>query len=161
MQHCPQAESDPLGGTIMAVEMQVLADRGILYLRYDGFVRVDEAMTALQDYQNHPDFNPGHKHLADFSRITGFERDYVRVFSLQADVAATLVRSGIEILLVMLAGSKPGFEMAHLVRKSWEGVSTVVPRLAENEEQALALLGQPERHISDMLKTSQKKMSTM
>ncbi|MEY1555714.1 hypothetical protein AB3Y40_08770 [Yoonia sp. R2331] len=136
----------------MPVDFNLLASRGLVYLRYDGFVTVAEAMDALEEYKAHPQFHPGHKHLADFSRITGFEHDYVKVFALQAEVAAALVQDGYEILLVMLAQSGPALEMAHLVRKSWEGVTTVVPRVAETEAQALALLGQPETTTDDLMR---------
>ena len=141
----------------MPVKLNVFASRGLVYLRYDGFVKVAEAVASLEDYKAHPDFHPGHKHLADFSRITGFEHDYVKVFALQAEVAAALVRDGYEILLVMLATTDPGREIAHLVRKSWEGVTTVVPITAETEAQALALLGQPESSTSDLLRAIREK----
>ncbi len=141
----------------MPVKLEVLSERGLVYLRYDGYVKVQEALDSLEEYKAHPNFHPGHKHFVDFTRITGFEHDYVKVFALQAEVAAALVKDGFEILLVMLANNDPSKEMAHLVRKSWEGVTTVVPVTVETEAEALELLGQPERSTSDLLRALREK----
>ena len=135
----------------MPVALNILADRGLVYLRFSGVVTVDETMKAVVEMGRDPNFSVGLRHFADYSDVVDYAHDYVEVLALQANLADDVVKDGVQTLLVQLATTPKGREMANLAVKSWDGIGGVVPVIAESEARALSLLGEPETSISELL----------
>ncbi len=133
----------------------ILKDRGIVIFHSSGFFTVAEGRNVLDAYRAHPDFDVAHKHLLDLARVSSYEHAYLDMVALQARIVDIVVPEGHETLLVMYAPTKVARELAALIRKSWEGVSHVIPVIAETESDALDLLAQPERNIGEMFVTSE------
>lgn len=135
----------------MPTTFDILTPRGIVYIRHIGKITIADNMAALADYAKHPDAAPGQMHLVDFTDVTEIERDYARLMALQAKVADVVTPNNHETLLVMLATSSAAIETATMVKNAWEGSGSVIPNVVTNEAEALAILGQPESLIADML----------
>ena len=135
----------------MSISFQILPDRGLVYVRYTGVARVVDSFAAFMDYRNHPDFRPGQRHLVDLSRVTSFEKDFVRVLELQSLKAETFLDTSADTLMVYFAPSDATLRMARLAANSWSTTPHVIPLVAINEAGALELLGCPERDIASLL----------
>ena len=135
----------------MPIKADILAERGLIYFKFSGYVTVGEALASMEAITQKPEFRVGMKHFVDFQDVTDYERDYVKVLELQAKVADHVIQDEIQTLLVLLATTPQGREMANINVRSWEGVTTVVPVIAETEKRALELLGEPETRIADLL----------
>lgn len=135
----------------MSVSFRILPDRGLVYIRYDGVARVAETAEAFRSYMAHPDCRPGQKQLVDLSRLTGFERDYFQIMSLQAMKAELFTTQGAETLMVYLVSGPTATELAQTVMRSWDACDTMVPLIQTIEADALQLLGQPEKSIQALL----------
>ncbi len=128
----------------MSVSFQIFPTRGLVYVRYDGFVDLNESLAAFGDYMRHPDCKPGQKQLVDLSAVTGFERDFSKMLKMQATKVDLFSKGGVETLIVYYAPSRMAQDMARLIVPSWEPFDGVVPLIQDSEANALALLGQRE-----------------
>ena len=135
----------------MAVSFQILPARGLVIVTYRGDANVEETMRVFAEYVAHPDFQPGHKQLIDLTLITGYEKDFVRLMETQAIKAESLVGKGTQSLMVYLTPTRISQSMSAMIVKSWEDVDAVVPLVQHNEADALAILGQPENSIAELL----------
>ncbi|MEZ5797299.1 MAG: hypothetical protein R3D63_07425 [Paracoccaceae bacterium] len=135
----------------MPVSFRILRDRGLVYVRYWGFAGAEESKRAFAAYMQHPDCRPGQRHLVDMSDITESDMDFTNLMALQALKADLFVGRPEQTLLVYLAPNEAARRMARTVLRSWESFDHVSARVAETEAQALALLGEPERQIADLL----------
>jgi hypothetical protein len=135
----------------MPIDFNILAARGLVYVRYWGFARLDESFEAFGRYAADPGFAPGQKQLVDLSAVSGFETDYPRLFLLQAEKAAVFLPSGTQTMIAYYAPTPVAFRLASLVRQSWEDIDTVVPTVLTREDEALGVLGQPERRFADLM----------
>lgn len=135
----------------MPVTFQILPDRGLVYVRYQGPARLDETMEAFGRYMQHPDARPWQKHLVDLSAVTDIERDYAKLMAVQARKADQFLPGKSEVLMVYYAPTRIAREIAHMVLKSWETFDAVVARVQSSERDALSLLGLPETRFSDLL----------
>lgn len=138
----------------MPVSFHIFKERGLVYVRYEGFATPDESLTAFGEYAQHPDCRPGQKQIVDFSKVTGFSNDFVKLMELQANKAEVFMGHGEETLIVYLATNEMTLTMARTVEKSWEPFPSVVPIVLQNEADSLALLGQPERSFADLLQAA-------
>ncbi len=138
----------------MPVTFRILSERGLVFVRYTGFARLDESFEAFGQYARHPDFRPGQKQLVDLSGVTGVETDYVKLFALQARKADVFLGSGAQTLLVYFAPTPTAMDLAEAVIRSWEPSGAVIPLIQENEQEALQLLGQPERSFEELLQSA-------
>ncbi|MFD2856475.1 hypothetical protein ACFSZS_19270 [Seohaeicola zhoushanensis] len=103
---------------------------------------------------HHPDFRPGQKQLVDLSRVTGFERDYTKLFSLQALKAEAFVTGAGQTLVVYYAPSEAAQRMCQLVTRSWADLPSVIALVQQEEAEVLALLGQRESSIAELLEVA-------
>ncbi|MBB93908.1 MAG: hypothetical protein CML68_04790 [Rhodobacteraceae bacterium] len=140
----------------MPVTFQILPHRGLVYVRYEGFLSLDETMAAFGAYLQHPDCRPGQKQLIDLAGVTDFERDFAKLFAVQARKLDVFARDGAETLIVYHAPSDLGLAMSKTILMSWEPFEGVVPRIQDTEADALALLGQPETSFRDLLHHADK-----
>ncbi|MBI1217547.1 MAG: hypothetical protein GC186_03275 [Rhodobacteraceae bacterium] len=135
----------------MAVSFRILTERGLVYVLYEGFARLEDSFHAFSAYAQHPDCRPGQRQFVDLSGVTAVERDFVGVIALQAMKAEVFVAQGVQTLVAYYAPSEPARTLAALAIRSWDGTSGVVPRIFETEEAALAFLGQTETRVVDLL----------
>ncbi len=104
----------------------------------------------------HPECRPGQKQLVDLAGVTGFDQDYAKLFALQAKKADVFSAGGVETLAVYHAPTPIARDLSRLVLRSWEPFDSVVPLIQDNEPDALALLGQPEKTFAELLQTADK-----
>lgn len=138
----------------MPVSFKIFPERGLVYVRYTGFARLDESLEVFGRYATHPDFRPGQKQLVDLSDVTGIETDYVKLFALQARKADVFLGHDVQTLLVYYAPTSVSMELAESVIRSWEPSGSVIPLIQEDEGESLQLLGQPERSFEELLQTA-------
>ncbi len=138
----------------MPLTYRIFADRGLVVVLYFGFSTIDELMAASQAYVADPDYAPGQKQLVDLTHVTGFEKDYVRFMEMQAAKADRLAGTGVQSLAVYVAPTPVAREVASLFTRSWAEVPSVVTMMQHTEAEALALLGQPEKSIDEMLRAT-------
>ncbi len=134
----------------MSVSFRILPDRGLVFVRYAGVLRLQETIAAFAEYARHPDCHPGQKQLVDLSDVTGFEPDFVKLMEVQAQKSEVFGNEGAETLMVYVAPHKLGKQLAQLVMRSWEPFDSVVALVQEDEAHALELLGQPERRLDEL-----------
>lgn len=135
----------------MSLTFQILPDRGLVYVNYEGFIDVDSTMIAFGEYMQHPDCRPGQKQLVDMRKVTGFEQDYTKLMAVQAQKAEQFTGNGMETLMVYLVDDLAHGDLARVIIQSWDGLDGVVARIQTVEADALELLGQPERSIKTLL----------
>lgn len=135
----------------MPVTFRIIPDRGLVVVWYVGYATIDETLEATHAYITHPDYAVGQKQIIDLSRIEEFERDYVRFMNMQASKAERLANAAAQSLAVYVAPTPISQEVAAMFVRSWEVVDAVVPLVQHNEADALAILGQPESTIDDLL----------
>ncbi|MCB1341926.1 MAG: hypothetical protein KDK24_12865 [Pseudooceanicola sp.] len=138
----------------MPVSFRILASRGLVYVRYEGFAQLDDGFALFAQYMRHPDFRPGQKQLVDLADVTGFERDYAKLFKMQAMKAGAFLTGDTQTLLVYHAPSEEAQRMCQLIARSWEQVPSVIARVLQHEDEALALLGQSETSIAELLEVT-------
>ncbi len=131
----------------MSVSYRIFPDRGLVYVRYQGFARVADTQAAFAAYTVDPDCRPGQKQLVDLRAVTGFERDYAKLMQLQALKAEMFAIHGSETLIVYLVSSAETREMVRIVLQAWDSFDGLVALMQTDEGDALQLLGQPERSI--------------
>jgi len=135
----------------MPTSFQILPERNLVYARYDGTVDVHEAESVFLDYMRHPDYRPDQLQLVDLTAATGWSGDFIQAMKLQARKAEAFMAGQKKVLLVYLAPTEAARDIAVIVLRSWKGVPGFVPVLQEHESEALAILGQPETSVAELL----------
>ena len=135
----------------MPVTFDVLPDRGVVFVRYEGRATTAEGLDSFNRYAASADFRPGHKHLIDLSQVTHLRTDYVELLKLEAARAFALLGHGVQTLVAYYAPTRDTLELAHLSQSCWEGIDSVVPRVFTIEQAALDFLGLREPRIADLM----------
>lgn len=135
----------------MAVEFKILPERGLVVVICSGFVMIDDFVDATKIYLAHPDYAAGQKQLIDLTDLTGFEKDYVRFMKMQAEKAERLAGLGVQSIAVYVAPTPISRDVSAVFVRSWGDVDAVIPLVQHTEAEALALLGQPETTIEELL----------
>ncbi|MGE4327775.1 MAG: hypothetical protein AB7E21_16970 [Pseudodonghicola sp.] len=135
----------------MSVTYRILPDRGLVYVRYEGFTRLDDTLRIFADYAADPLARPGQKQLVDLSAVTGFEQDFTKLMQVQAQKVDVFAAGGVQTLMVYYAPTPLGRDLAALALRSWEPFDSVVALIQEDEAQSLELLGQRERSFAELL----------
>lgn len=149
---CPRARrAGAAGWDDMPIDFRIIPARGLVYVRYRGAVSLDESFDAVARYARHDGFRPGQKQLVDLAAVTEYETDYARLFRLQAEKAAVFLPSGAQTMIVYHAPTPLSLRLATLVRQSWDDIDSVVPTVLTREDEALGVLGQPERRFADLM----------
>ncbi|MBV7410003.1 hypothetical protein [Maritimibacter sp. DP1N21-5] len=130
----------------------ILPERGLVYVRYEGFITLDEANTMFADYTRNPDSHPGQKQLVDLSRVTDWERDFFRLMKMQAEKAEVFLDpKNPQFMMILYAPTARTQEVGRHFVASWQGVRGIVVSLQHDEAGALAILGQPESSFDALL----------
>ena len=135
----------------MPVSYRILPARGLVYVRYEGYARLDDTFEAFARYSRDPDARPGQKQFVDLSRLTGFERDFARLMELQANKADVFHGHHAQTLVLYYAPTPISRDIARHVVRSWRDVPSVIALVQDSESEALALLGLSETSISQLV----------
>lgn len=138
----------------MSVSFRILPEHGLVYVRYEGTVQLEDSFAAFAEYARHPDRRPGQKHLVDMSGVTAFDRDFTALMKLQAHKADVFMQGDAQTMIVYYAPTRATYAMARQVIRSWEAISSVVVVVQQNEADALALLGLRDTSISSLLQAA-------
>lgn len=136
----------------MSLTFQILPDRKLVYVRYVGTALIEQSARVFGAYAAHPDFAEGQTQLIDLSALTGFERDYPRIFDLQMRKADVFVKRGQQALIVYYAPHETALKLANIVLRLYDNVSGTCPRIVQTSEaDALQLIGASETRFKDLL----------
>jgi hypothetical protein len=135
----------------VSVQVSILPDIGLVYIRYPERMSLDESGAAFSDYLAHPDFRPGQKQLIDLSAITEWDEDFTKLLALQARKADAFHQPPHVTLLAMIAPTAKAQKIANWISRSWDGIDTVAYLVAESEAEALALLGIRAERVDELL----------
>lgn len=138
---------------VMPVEFTIFPQRGLVVVRYFGYVAINDTLIATETYVSHPDYVAGQKQLVNMTEVTDFEKDYVQFMGMQARLTERLIRSDLQSLVVYIAPTNISRELSAVFVRSWSDVGTVVPLVQDSEADGLALLGQPEETVDVLLAT--------
>lgn len=135
----------------MPVAFRILPRSGVVYLRFEDRILIDENIQAFRAYARHPDAHPAQKHLVDLSGITAIEWDYVKLMQLQALKAGFFCGRGSQTLKVYYCPTKLSLSVAKMILRSWDGINTVIPIIQQHEDDALSVLGLRQGCFSNLL----------
>ncbi len=135
----------------MPCHYRIFPRRGLVIVHYSGVATAADGAEAFGAYMQDPEFAPGQKQYVDLSAVTSFEMSFGPLLELQARKAGAFLGHGAQTLLAYYAPTRISFDMARIVQRSWEGISSVVPRVFQDEAEALSFLGQPEQSIPDLM----------
>lgn len=134
----------------MPVSFDIFPQRGLVIARFTGHVLLADCISSAKAYSEHPDFRPGQNQLVDFTGVTSYERDVVKMLEMMAKLPEHLLRPGFEPLIIHLAPHDIALQMANFTRRSTEEMDNMAFKIAATEAEALDILGQPERRLSDL-----------
>ena len=136
----------------MPVDFRILAETGVVLVRYEGTAGHTETMERLALCTQHPHFQPTLPHVFDLRHVTAMEEDLVGFFRMQAGVVGVYGTAGPETRVVYLTANEVGRRMANLSRKSWSVDDRHVFFETDNVEDAFAFIGKPpvdlDRHFA-------------
>lgn len=135
----------------MPVGFVILPQRNLAIFTYSGEVTFQESSDVVASAATHPDHRPGMRQLCDLSRVTGVEHDFPELLKMQARMAESLLTRPNELIVVFYAPTRAGQELVQMARRSWEGLNSVIVLSQEDECEALALLGLPEKTLASLL----------
>ena len=135
----------------MPVAFRILPRSGVVYLRFEDRILIDENIQAFRAYTRHPDAHPAQKHLVDLSGITAIEWDYVKLMQLQALKAGFFCGRGSQTLKVYYCPTKLSLSVAKMILRSWVGINSVIPIIQQHEDDALSVLGLRQGCFSNLL----------
>lgn len=118
---------------------------------YSGFITLAEAQAVVAAYAEHPASQRWMRQLCDLSAVTGVEHNFLEFLRMQAKFVEALMPIGRDLLVMFYAPTKGGQDLAHMARKSWAGLNSVIVLIQQTEAEALALLGQRETSIAELL----------
>lgn len=120
------------------------------YVWHAGDVTLADGYATLQSGVASMKVKAGTPHLLDLQFVHTFERPPVGVMQLNADISRSFDLIKAETMLVMHAPHATARQMARLMSDFWDGSGVVLPRIAETEEAALAILGRSEERFADL-----------
>lgn len=133
----------------MSVTFILHPDKGLAHIRFRGHITLAETLARSQEFAATPGVTPDIHQIIDFREVTSFERDYAKLMAMMARMPEHMIHPGHEPLMIYVAPTALGQEMANFVIRSMQGLPGPLLRITSNMPEALALLGLPER-ISDL-----------
>ncbi len=137
----------------MAVKIRIISEFGLAYVQFEGMVRLNEAIEAFRAYSMHPKYKPGQKQLVDFANITGFEKDFVGIMTMHAEMAETLVGSPAQTLMLFYGPTPVSRSLASVCVQCWPPDSGVIACMQDTEATALDVLGVSLSRFADLPNT--------
>lgn len=138
----------------MPVTFQILQDRGLVYVEYEGVIRIADSARVMARYVADPRRDCAQNQLIDLARATDWDRDYLSLMRLQAMKVDVFRPGRTDVMLVYHAPCPFTQTLARLVAHAWDGVPGVVARVQTTEADALHVLGQPESSFGALLQNA-------
>ena len=135
----------------MPVNYTILKDHGLVFVKYQGVMRIEETMETFGRYAQDPDCRPGQKQFVDLSEITEIEQDFPKLMEIQAKKAEVFMAEGAQTIMVYYAPTELGQRLGNIILRSWEPFDSVVALVIDSEEEALAVLGLRETSIEELI----------
>ena len=135
----------------MPVSFHILPSRGVVLARFSGHILLEDCLASAKAYSEHPDARPTQHQLIDLGGVTSYERDFVQLMSTMAQLPDHLLQPGAEPMVVYLAPHPISQEIANTVLRSMAGIPGLVVRVAQDDAQALDILGLAERNLGELL----------
>jgi len=135
----------------MPANYTILPDKGLAYVRFSGHVSMDEVAVCLDGFAKDPNNLVALKHIVDFSAVTSYDDDFVRIIEMQAEMASVFTGDLSQWMFAYYAPNPIGREMANYGLRAWSAVPEVVIRLTDSESHTLDVLGFSERRLGDLL----------
>jgi hypothetical protein len=132
------------------VSFHILPHRQLILFTYTGHVTLQESMDIVAQAAAHPEYQPWMRQLCDLSAVTGVERDFPKLLRMQARIIEDLMPQGHDLQVLFFAPTRAGQEMAHMARKSWEGLNSVMVLIQDQEAAVLELLGLRETSLTQL-----------
>ena len=133
----------------MPVTLCIRPDVGVMFVNFSGHATAAEAVAACKDYQDHPDFSAGQKHLINFSDVTSFEGDFTKLMELQAKLLDGLTDDQ-QVLFVFCAPTPLSQQLAQYSVNAWKDSDKVIARLLDSEVAAMDVVGLPNMTFADL-----------
>lgn len=134
----------------MPVTFALLPQRNLVLFTYLGEVTMQQVAQVVAEATLHPDHRDGMSHLCDLSRVTGIEKDFAALLKMQAQLTESFAVRQSDRIVVFYAPNPVARSIAQMAKRSWDGLNSVIVLMHEDEAEALALLGLPERTLSDL-----------
>lgn len=131
----------------------VFPDRGLLYIRFDGYVTLAEAEALFREYAAHPDVRSDMTRLFDLEGVTGWDVDYQRLLAIHAENAHRVTEVEGERFMVVYAPTPTSHALGQLIVAPWDGVAGMVVSVQPDQAATLAILGLREDTFDDLLRT--------
>jgi|LauGreDrversion4_2_1035121.scaffolds.fasta_scaffold12299_2 hypothetical protein len=138
----------------MSTNFQIIPDRGVVLVRLNGRVLMDDCLSAAEAYARHPAARPTQPLLIDLSSVTAHETDYAKILKAMARLPDYFGRGGSERLVVFIAPSPLARRISAVVVRALLSMPGGVARIAQSESDALEILGLPERRLSELVPSS-------
>ena len=133
----------------MPVSFRILPEHNLVLVTYTGIAGIAESIEKMAQCSQHPDFRPWMRHCVDMSAVTGHEHDFVGFFALQAKGIEMFPQTA-DMLLLFIAPTRIGQELANMARRTWEGLDRVSVQIAQDEAAALSMLGIPLERLAEL-----------
>lgn len=135
----------------MPAAYSLLSDLGIAYVKFNGHVLMDEVLACLHEFSQEPDIQSIARHLIDFSGVTSFDKDVVKIVETQAKVLGTFGDKIDQWIFVYYAPTKVSRELAGYGIRAWNEVPKVVVRMTDTENAAMDIFGLRQRTLAELL----------
>jgi hypothetical protein len=134
----------------MPAQFKIIPPKQLVLYTYSGDVTFRESQNIVAASTQDPQYKPWFRQLCDLSRVTSVETDFAALMKMQAKMVESLNPTGPDLLVVFFAPSRVALEMATMARKSWEGLSSVIVLVQDQEARALNILGLAESRIDQL-----------
>lgn len=135
----------------MPVEFHIFAQRNLVLARFTGHILTVDSLSSARAYAKHPNARPGQNQLIDLSGVVSYERNFVRLMAMMAQLPDYLLPTGANPLIVYLAPTPVSQKIANILMKSMAGITGVSASVVAHEEHALEILGQPEHSMAALM----------
>ena len=135
----------------MSASYRILPRQGIVYVRYEGTIILDEVEEIFAQYRHDPEAHPGQKQLVDLSRVTALEPDFAKLMRMQADKAGVLPSPVSPMIMVLYAPTEIALEIGRILVAPWKDVPGMIASLQVDEVGVLSILGETTESLATLL----------
>lgn len=135
----------------MPADYRVIEAKGLVYVKFWGHLAMQHVADCLERFSKEPASLTYARHLVDFSEITAYDDDVVKILEMQARLAEVFTGDMDQWIFAYFAPTHVSRELANFGIRAWSGVDQVVIRMTANESDSFDILGLPDRTIREAL----------
>lgn len=125
----------------MPANFQLFEKYGLAYVKFWDHVSMEEVAACAERFANEPGSDAAYRHLVDFSGVTSYDSNYVKIIEMQAKLADVFDGDANQWIFAYYAPKKVGREMANYGIRAWDNVEKVVIRMTMTESDTFDVLG--------------------